>query len=761
VRIQSALFNGGGQGLKKTPEQKNKLKRLEKLNPGNNEQEEEFWPEDLKQLRTPIMAGNWKCNPKTLEEARTLASLVAANTAEDRRDADFFKNNERGGGGGRSGFNLFNKRNSNNNRGGGRGDNKNVEVLICPPAAFLSEVSQLIEGSGVYLGAQNVTFENGGAFTGEMSCTMADSLGVTHVIIGHSERRSLYYETDEDINKKIKKVIENDMTPVFCVGETKEEYERGDVYDVLSWQLAGGLDGVSAKDVENMIIAYEPVWAIGTGLTATPAIAQSVHKLIRNWIAEKYSKSVADRVRIQYGGSVKPDSVDELMQCPDIDGCLVGGASLSSDDFARICSFHQGTKPGTPRVLYAEECLETQMELGESPVWSQKDQKLYWVDAPRGTLYSWDLLEEFPDMKESFGETLGCCALMSNGDLILGLASGLYQFDPRSKTVKTRLTDFEPGLNTRPNDGRVDRSGNFIIGSYNNDHRVDASAIGGLWRLDANNNRQLEEVLDYKHRCSNCICFSPDGRKMYFTDTPRREVFEFDYDPNRGPLNRRLFYSLPSDMAGGPDGAQVDAVGNLWIAISGAGKCIRVDKNTNMVDLEVRLPVSSPTSLTFCGNDCKTLVITTRKKENRKDAGSLFSVRIPDIGGLPEPEYGSSPIIDRLGFQRGGRNEYSNYSNNNNNNNQDAFMSNVNGYAANGINNVGSKLNGVNVERRFNANNTANQHELHEPEFVPRINTATAARSSVGVAKFCERCGCQFSSAASNFCSQCGTPRAS
>jgi hypothetical protein len=245
---------------------------------------------------------------------------------------------------------------------------------------------------------------------------------------------------------------------------------------------------------------------------------------------------------------------------------------------------------------------------------------------------------------------------------------------------------------------------------------------------------------------------------MYFTDTPRREVFEFDYDPNRGPLNRRLFYSLPSDMAGGPDGAQVDAVGNLWIAISGAGKCVRVDKNTSMVDLEVRLPVSSPTSLTFCGNDCKTLVITTRKKENRKDAGSLFSVRIPDIGGLPEPEYGSSPIIDRLGFQRGGVNEYSNYNNNNNrmnDNNQDAFMNNVNGYAANGINNVGSKLNGVTVERRFNANNN-NQHELHEPEFVPHINTATVARSS----KFCEQCGCQFSSAASNFCSQCGTPRA-
>jgi len=140
LRIHSALFGGGGQGLKKTPEQKNKLKRLEKLN-GNNESEEEFWPEDLKQLRTPIMAGNWKCNPKTLEEARTLASLVAANTAEDRRESDFF-NDERGGG--RSGFNLFIKRNSNNNRGGGRGDNKNVEVLICPPAAFLSEVSQLV-----------------------------------------------------------------------------------------------------------------------------------------------------------------------------------------------------------------------------------------------------------------------------------------------------------------------------------------------------------------------------------------------------------------------------------------------------------------------------------------------------------------------------------------------------------------------------------------------------------------------------------------
>ena len=141
VRIQSALFSGGGQGLKKTPEQKNKLKRLEKLNPGNNEQEEEFWPEDLKQMRTPIMAGNWKCNPKTLDEARTLASLVAANTMEDRRENDnyFTTNNNTARGGKRNGFNLFNAK--MNRRGE---NNKNVEVLICPPAAFLSEVSQLV-----------------------------------------------------------------------------------------------------------------------------------------------------------------------------------------------------------------------------------------------------------------------------------------------------------------------------------------------------------------------------------------------------------------------------------------------------------------------------------------------------------------------------------------------------------------------------------------------------------------------------------------
>ena len=644
-----------------------------------------------------------------------------------------------------------------------------TEVIVCAPFPYLSQVESLISGSSIMLGAQNLNANPKGAFTGEVSANMIKDFGAQHVIVGHSERRSLYGETSTVVAEKTKAALDADLTPLLCVGESLEERESGNTEAVVEEQINAVINLLGIDAFDGIIIAYEPVWAIGTGLTATPAIAQSVHKIIRNWISEKYPKSVAERVRIQYGGSVKPDSVDELMQCPDIDGCLVGGASLSSDDFARICSFHQGTKPGMPRVLYANECLETQMELGESPVWSQKDQKLYWVDAPRGTLYSWDLLEEFPEMKESFGETLGCCALMSNGDLILGLASGLYQFDPRSKAVKTRLTDFEPGLNTRPNDGRVDRSGNFIIGSYNNDHRVDASAIGGLWRLDANNNRQLDEVLDYKHRCSNCICFSPDGRKMYFTDTPRREVFEFDYDPNRGPLNRRLFYSLPSDMAGGPDGAQVDAVGNVWIAISGAGKCVRIDKNTKMVDLEVRLPVSSPTSLTFCGKDCKTLVITTRKKENRKDAGSLFSVGIPDIEELPEPEYGSSPIIDRVGFQRGGMNEYSSYNNMNNNTNrntnrnkntnngQDAFMNNVNGYAANGINNVGSKLNGVNVERQLNVD--INQHEMHEPEFVPHINTATVARSSSAVSKFCEQCGHQFSSAASNFCSQCGTPR--
>ena len=176
------------------------------------------------------------------------------------------------------------------------------------------------------MGAQNIYFEASGAFTGEMSAEMAKSVGCTHVLVGHSERRELFGETDEMTRLKTRKTLDCGMTAVLCIGETKEEYERGEAKKVCNRQLSAALSGVEADEMSKVIIAYEPVWAIGTGLTATPAIAQSVHAGIRQWFRTNYGESVAAKIQIQYGGSVKPETVDELMQAPDVDGCLVGGA---------------------------------------------------------------------------------------------------------------------------------------------------------------------------------------------------------------------------------------------------------------------------------------------------------------------------------------------------------------------------------------------------------------------------------------------------
>lgn len=442
--------------------------------------------------RTPLMAGNWKMNPATLQDAESLAALVAAAARHH--------------------------------------DSSACHVLVCPPAPYLAAVADALRDVDVAVGCQNVHHAAAGAFTGETSLSMAASVGCSFVLVGHSERRELFGETDEVVGVKTRAILDAGMKAVVCIGESKEQYEAGQVRAVCAAQLEGALRDVTEEEMAagEVVIAYEPVWAIGTGLTATPAIAQSVHSYIRGWVRETFGLNAAAAVRIQYGGSVKPDSVDELMQCPDVDGCLVGGASLSADQFSRIFGFN--ATPEGPAKLWAEEVVACDNELGESPVWCAETRTLYWVDAPGRALFSWDLVHE--PVKTQFDEVVGMCALRSNGTLLLGLASGLYAYDPRTG-AKEQLCDFEPGLDTRPNDGRVDRHGNLIIGSYNNSHKVNAQAIGGVYQLPAGE-RQLREVLDYKIRVSNATCFTPDGRIMFFCDSPTRRVYAFDYDPRSG-----------------------------------------------------------------------------------------------------------------------------------------------------------------------------------------------------------------------------------
>jgi len=212
-----------------------------------------------------------------------------------------------------------------------------VEVVIAPPfTAIAKVVESLDKAQNIKVGAQNMHWEHSGAFTGEISAAMLRDLFVRYVVLGHSERRQMFHETDEIVNRKVRAAIEATLRPIVCVGETLEQRERGSVEKILSLQLHGSLAGVSSKDFHETVIAYEPVWAIGTGRNATPEQAQEAHAFIRETLTRLSDATTADRVRIQYGGSVKPENAGALMSQPDIDGALVGGASLDPRSFAQI-----------------------------------------------------------------------------------------------------------------------------------------------------------------------------------------------------------------------------------------------------------------------------------------------------------------------------------------------------------------------------------------------------------------------------------------
>lgn len=246
-------------------------------------------------MRKPFIAGNWKMNMNS-----TSAVALAAGLAKALEEVD------------------------------------TVDVAVCPPSVYLQSVAAALSASNIATGAQNVYFEGNGAFTGELSCEMLKDAGCTYVIIGHSERRHILGETDEMINKKVAAAINSGLLPIFCVGELLEERQAEKTNEVVINQVKKGLAGLDAERVLAVTIAYEPVWAIGTGLTATPDQAQQVHGMIRSLLAELYNEDVAAKIRIQYGGSAKPSNTAELMAQPDVDGLLVGGASLKVDDFAAM-----------------------------------------------------------------------------------------------------------------------------------------------------------------------------------------------------------------------------------------------------------------------------------------------------------------------------------------------------------------------------------------------------------------------------------------
>jgi triosephosphate isomerase len=211
-----------------------------------------------------------------------------------------------------------------------------VEVAICPPYTVLMEAQRLLQGSPIQLGAQNAHHESRGAYTGEVSLVMLADLGVSYVIIGHSERRAIFKETDAFINQKLQAAIEVGLRPILCIGETLDEREKNVTEKVLAKQLEESLENISSDQLSKVTIAYEPVWAIGTGKTATPTQAQDAHGFIRQKLAEMYDPASAEKSRIQYGGSVKPENALELFSLPDVDGGLIGGAALSAKSFMAI-----------------------------------------------------------------------------------------------------------------------------------------------------------------------------------------------------------------------------------------------------------------------------------------------------------------------------------------------------------------------------------------------------------------------------------------
>lgn len=211
-----------------------------------------------------------------------------------------------------------------------------VEVVLCPPFTNLSAVAEEVKDSIIGLGGQNIYWEDSGAYTGEISADMLKSVGCEYVILGHSERRQYFGETEETVNKKVKKALETGLTPIICVGELLEQRKAGKTESVIGKQVKGCFDGLSKSDAEKTVVAYEPVWAIGTGVVATPQQAQDVHKFIRDLLVELYDEELASGLRIQYGGSMKPGNAAELLAQPDIDGGLIGGASLDPESFLGI-----------------------------------------------------------------------------------------------------------------------------------------------------------------------------------------------------------------------------------------------------------------------------------------------------------------------------------------------------------------------------------------------------------------------------------------
>ncbi len=248
-------------------------------------------------MRVPLIAGNWKMNLDCRQGADLVKSIkVAVQETE-------------------------------------------VEVAVCCPSILLGCIGESVENTSIKLGAQNMHWEDAGAFTGEISPDMLLEAKVHYVIIGHSERRQIFSETDEMVNKKVAKAIVKGITPIMCIGETLAEREADETFSVLKRQLEEGIKGISPEEVKTLVIAYEPIWAIGTGKTATPEQANEAIGYIRSELEKLYGNQVSEEIRILYGGSVKPDNATEIMNCEEIDGALVGGASLKADDFIGIIQF--------------------------------------------------------------------------------------------------------------------------------------------------------------------------------------------------------------------------------------------------------------------------------------------------------------------------------------------------------------------------------------------------------------------------------------
>ncbi len=246
-------------------------------------------------MRKPIVAGNWKLN-KTSHEAIVLASELKREIV----------------------------------------DVEGVDIVLCPPFTALADVADTLTDTNIALGAQNVFWEDAGAFTGEISAPMLKELGVSYVIIGHSERRQYFHETNETVNKRLHAALKHGLTPIVCVGENLSQRESNKTFDVIKGHCEGSLSGLSSEEMKKAVLAYEPVWAIGTGKTATPQQAQEVHVFIRQLLGKMFDEETGGSVRIQYGGSVTPDNIASLMAQADIDGALVGGASLKAPSFAAI-----------------------------------------------------------------------------------------------------------------------------------------------------------------------------------------------------------------------------------------------------------------------------------------------------------------------------------------------------------------------------------------------------------------------------------------